>query len=142
MLMQTYVAETEAEARADAEPHATWYHRLFQDVLPGAPGKEVQPGYELYDTVRKKHAEVDYEDLARWGSAFGTPEQVAARILDYAAHAGVNHWMAEMKFGGISHRQTMRSMELFAKEVIPRMRAGRAPVPARASRRDEHPQTR
>ena len=121
MLMQTYVAETEAEAKSVAEVHAIWYHELFQKVLPGAPGKKIHKGYEIYNVVRKNHAKVTYDDLAEWGSAFGTPEQVADRIVTYAEEAGVNHWMAEMKFGGMTHEDTMRSMRLFANEVMPRV---------------------
>ncbi len=126
MLLQTYVAETEAEAKETAEPHAMWYHELLQKVLPGAPGKEVHASYEIYDQVRQAHAHVTYEHLASWGSAFGTPEQVADRVLTYATEAGVNHWMSEMKFGGMSHEETKRSMRLFAAEVMPRVRAGLA----------------
>ncbi len=122
MLMQTYVGETAEQAVRDAEPHAMWYHELLQKVLPGAPGKEVKPGYELYDKVRQAHAEVTYDDLVDWGSAFGDPEQVAERVVTYAKDAGVNHWMAEMRFGGLSHAQAMGSMELFSKEVMPRVR--------------------
>ncbi|MBT3536040.1 MAG: LLM class flavin-dependent oxidoreductase [Rhodospirillaceae bacterium] len=121
MLMQTFVAETEKEAKKTAEVHAIWYHELFQKVLPGAPGKKIHKGYEIYDVVRKNHAKVTYDDLAEWGSAFGDPEQVADRIVTYAQEAGVNHWMAEMKFGGMSHEDTMRSMRLFATEVMPRV---------------------
>ncbi|MEE1556059.1 MAG: LLM class flavin-dependent oxidoreductase, partial [Alphaproteobacteria bacterium] len=55
------------------------------------------------------------------GSAFGTPEHVAERIITYAQEAQTNHWMAEMKFGGMNHEDTMRSMRLFAQEVIPRV---------------------
>ena len=122
MLIQRFVADTEEDAKRIAEPHATWYHELFQKVLPGAPGREVHPGYEVYDTVRQAHAKVTYDDLANWGSAFGTPEQVADRIITYARDAGVNHWMAEMKFGGLAHDDALRSMKLFAKEVMPRVR--------------------
>ncbi|MBM3489525.1 MAG: LLM class flavin-dependent oxidoreductase [Alphaproteobacteria bacterium] len=130
MLMQTYVAETEAAAKRDAEPHATRYHELFQEVLPGAPGAKVSAGYELYDKVRQAHARVTYDDLANWGSAFGTPEQVAERIVTDVRHGGVSHWMAEMKFGGMTHKQAVASMKLFAKEVMPRVRAGLAKAAA------------
>ena len=126
MLMQTYVAEDNAIAKAEAEEHAMWYHELFQKVLPGAPGKDINAGYELYDTIRKAHERVGYDDLADWGSAFGDPETVAQRILTYARKGGTNHWMAEMRFGGLSHDLTMRSMKLFAGEVMPRVRAGLA----------------
>ncbi|MDP6688824.1 MAG: LLM class flavin-dependent oxidoreductase [Alphaproteobacteria bacterium] len=122
MLMQTFVAESSADAKKIAEKHAMWYHDLFQVVLPGAPGKEIHKGYEIYDTVRKAHAKVTYDDLAEWGSAFGDPEHVADRIVTYAKEANVNHWMAEMKFGGMNHEDTMRSMKLFASEVMPRVK--------------------
>lgn len=122
MLMQTFVADTAEDAKRIAEPHAIWYHELFQQVLPGAPGKKIHEGYEVYDTVRKNHAKVTYDDLAQWGSAFGTPDDVADRIVTYAQAAGVNHWMAEMKFGGMSHEDTMRSMRLFASDVMPQVK--------------------
>jgi alkanesulfonate monooxygenase SsuD/methylene tetrahydromethanopterin reductase-like flavin-dependent oxidoreductase (luciferase family) len=126
LLMQTYVAEDDATAKAEAEEHAMWYHDLFQKVLPGGQDTAVNPGYEFHDTVRKAHARVGYDDLSNWGSAFGDPENVAERVLTYARHGGANHWMAEMRFGGLSHDQTMRSMRLFAEEVMPRVRAGLA----------------
>ena len=122
MLMQTFVGETEAEARAVAEPSAIWYHELFQSVLPGAGGRAPAAGYEVYDRIREAHAKVTYDDLVHWGSAFGTPDQVADRVATYAEHGGVSHWMAEMKFGGITHAEAMRSMALFAREVMPRVR--------------------
>ncbi len=122
LLMQTYVAEDDATAKAEAEEHAMWYHDLFQKVLPGAPDQPVRPGYEVYDTIRQAHARVGYDDLANWGSAFGDPDTVAQRVLTYARKGGTNHWMAEMRFGGLSHDQTMRSMRLFAEEVMPRVR--------------------
>jgi alkanesulfonate monooxygenase SsuD/methylene tetrahydromethanopterin reductase-like flavin-dependent oxidoreductase (luciferase family) len=122
MLMQTFVAGTTEEAKRIAEPHAIWYHDFFQQVLPGAPGKKIHEGYQLYDTVRQNHAKVTYDDLAEWGSAFGTPDDVADRIVTYAEAPGVSHWMAEMKFGGMSHEDTMASMRLFAKEVMPQVK--------------------
>ena len=126
LLMRTSVAEDDATAKAEAEEHAMWYHDLFQKVLPGAPDVPVKPGYEFYDTVRKAHARVTYDDLANWDSAFGDPDNVAQRVLTYARQGGANHWMAEMRFGGLSHDQTMRSMTLFAEEVMPRVRDGLA----------------
>ncbi len=133
MLMQTYVAETEEEARAVAEPHAIWYHELFQTILPGAGGKAPAAGYEVYDHIRKAHAKVTYDDLVDWGSAFGTPDQVADRVVTYAEQGGVSHWMAEMKFGGVSHAEAMRSMKLFAEEVMPRVRERLAKAPTAAA---------
>lgn len=122
MLMKTYVAETEAEAKRDAEPHAMWFHRLLGSLMPGAPGKQVHAGYELYSRVQKRHEEVTFDDLYEWGACYGTPDRVIERIKQYAQRAGTNHWLAEMKFGGMSHDKAMRSMELFARRVMPALR--------------------
>lgn len=122
MLMKTYVAETEEEAKRDAEPCAMWFHRLLGSLLPGAPGKAIHSGYELYGQVQKHHTEVTFEDLYEWGSCYGTPEHVIERIKQYVARAGTNHWLAEMKFGGMPHDKAMKSMELFAKHVMPALR--------------------
>lgn len=60
-----------------------------------------------------------FEDLlAREQVIMGTPEDVVARIRQYQ-EAGVNHLMCMMNFGGLEHAKVKRSMELFAKEVIP-----------------------
>jgi alkanesulfonate monooxygenase SsuD/methylene tetrahydromethanopterin reductase-like flavin-dependent oxidoreductase (luciferase family) len=122
LLMQTYVAESDEEARREAEPHAMWYHKLLSTVLPGAPGVGVSSGYELYATVQQKHTQVTFDDLYEWGSAFGSPDRVIERIKLYVERCGTNHWMAEMKFGGMPHEKAMRSMELFAKHVMPAFR--------------------
>lgn len=60
-----------------------------------------------------------FEDLqAREQVIIGTPEDCVARIKQYQA-AGVNHLMCMMNYGGLPHEQVKKSMELFAKEVIP-----------------------
>ncbi len=122
MLMKTYVADTEEEAKRDAEPHAMWFHRLLGRLLPGAPGKPIHAGYELYGEVQKRHEEVTFDDLYEWGSCYGTPERVTERIKQYVTRSGTNHWLAEMKFGGMPHAKAMKSMELFAQHVMPALR--------------------
>ena len=57
----------------------------------------------------------------------------ADRVATYAEQGGVSHWMAEMKFGGITHAEAMRSMALFAREVMPRVRERLAKAPPAAA---------
>lgn len=122
LMAQTYVAETEEEARRDAGPHAMWYWKLLGSLLPGAPGKRVEKGYEIYPKFQEKMAELRQEDLFDWGTCYGTPDQVIERIKLYLERAGTNHWLAWMRFGGLEHKKVMRSMELFAKYVMPAFR--------------------
>jgi alkanesulfonate monooxygenase SsuD/methylene tetrahydromethanopterin reductase-like flavin-dependent oxidoreductase (luciferase family) len=120
--MQTDVAESEEEAKRDAEPHAMWFHRLLSTLLPGAPGKEVHSSYELYSTVQKHQEEIAFDELYDWGTCYGTPDRVIERIKQYAMRTGTNHWLSEMKFGGMPHEKAMKSMKLFAEHVMPALR--------------------
>ncbi len=57
------------------------------------------------------------------GSCFGSPERVAAMLTRYLHRTGMNHIALEMRIGGLEHKKVMRSMELFAREVMPEVRA-------------------
>lgn len=72
--------------------------------------------------MQKRHEEITFDDLYEWGSCYGTPERVVERIKQYVARAGTNHWLAEMKFGGMPHDKAMKSMELFARHVMPALK--------------------
>jgi len=41
----------------------------------------------------------------------------------YLERAYTNHWMTWMRIGQLPHEKVMRSMELFAKEVMPKLKA-------------------
>jgi probable LLM family oxidoreductase len=53
----------------------------------------------------------------------GSPEQVAEKILAQHAIFGHERFLAQMSVGPMPHEQVMRSIELFATEVAPRVRA-------------------
>jgi len=54
--------------------------------------------------------------------AFGSPDIVAARV-DELRRLGVGEMLCWMNFGGLpQERVRRRSMELFAREVMPRFR--------------------
>jgi alkanesulfonate monooxygenase SsuD/methylene tetrahydromethanopterin reductase-like flavin-dependent oxidoreductase (luciferase family) len=53
--------------------------------------------------------------------AFGSPETVAGRIEEFQ-RLGVGEMLCWMNFGGLPQDKVRRSMELFAREVMPRFR--------------------
>jgi alkanesulfonate monooxygenase SsuD/methylene tetrahydromethanopterin reductase-like flavin-dependent oxidoreductase (luciferase family) len=76
----------------------------------------------LYLRSRKYGRSIRYEDLrARQQVIFGSPDEVIRQIEEYR-EIGVNHFMALMNFGALDHKKVVRSMELFAKYVIPSLR--------------------
>ena len=48
----------------------------------------------------------------------GTPEVVAERLEVYR-EAGINHIFASFGFPGLPHEKVLRSIEMFATEVMP-----------------------
>jgi probable LLM family oxidoreductase len=67
----------------------------------------------------------EYEALRspRGALAVGSPEQVAEKILFEHELFGNDRYVAQMSVGAVEHRDVMRSIELFASDVAPRVRA-------------------
>lgn len=65
-----------------------------------------------------------FEDLARDRFLIGTPDEVADQIIDINRRLGVNHLVMSMEWAGMAESLALDTMELFATEVIPRVRAG------------------
>jgi alkanesulfonate monooxygenase SsuD/methylene tetrahydromethanopterin reductase-like flavin-dependent oxidoreductase (luciferase family) len=61
----------------------------------------------------------------------GSPAAVREYMDEYVA-TGANYFVASFQWGDLSHEQAMRSIELFASEVMPRYAA--APAASRAGR--------
>ena len=53
---------------------------------------------------------------------FGGPETVVAKIRSLSKDTGVNNLICWMNFGGIPQELVKRSMRLFAREVMPKLR--------------------
>jgi alkanesulfonate monooxygenase SsuD/methylene tetrahydromethanopterin reductase-like flavin-dependent oxidoreductase (luciferase family) len=62
----------------------------------------------------------DWGVLQKHGDAIaGTPEQVRGYIAREIEATGVNYYVCDFAFGTITHEEAMRSVELFAREVMP-----------------------
>jgi alkanesulfonate monooxygenase SsuD/methylene tetrahydromethanopterin reductase-like flavin-dependent oxidoreductase (luciferase family) len=64
---------------------------------------------------------IDWNALVRDTLAFGSPDTVAAKLEEMRA-LGVGQVLCWMSFGGLAQDRVRRSMELFAREVMPRFR--------------------
>ena len=51
----------------------------------------------------------------------GTPAEVADNLQGQIAETGVNHVLAQMAFGDLPHADEMRSLQLFAEQVMPQL---------------------
>ncbi len=123
-----YVAETDRQARAEAEPHAQW---LFRRGLKNPPEYLFPPGYMTVPSMLRQLQMKDklefgkrtFEELEAQGYVVaGSPETVAQRIRAIHAQLGFGILTGLLQFGPMPHDQTVRSMELFARKVMPQLR--------------------
>jgi alkanesulfonate monooxygenase SsuD/methylene tetrahydromethanopterin reductase-like flavin-dependent oxidoreductase (luciferase family) len=120
---QIYVADTDAKALAEAKDAEMWYQdslRRFQvperieDAHPS-----LQPGFRA---AAERFAKVTWEGLVAETVAFGSPDTVA-RHIETMRSLGIGQILCWMNFGGLPQAKIRRSMELFAREVMPRFRS-------------------
>jgi alkanesulfonate monooxygenase SsuD/methylene tetrahydromethanopterin reductase-like flavin-dependent oxidoreductase (luciferase family) len=117
---QIYVAESDAQALAEAKAAELWYQESFrQFVLPERiedAHPSLQPGFRA---MAERLSKVSWETLVAETLAFGSPDTVARHIGEMR-DLGVGQVMCWMNFGGLPQDRVRRSMELFAREVMPR----------------------
>jgi alkanesulfonate monooxygenase SsuD/methylene tetrahydromethanopterin reductase-like flavin-dependent oxidoreductase (luciferase family) len=120
---QIYVADTDDRARDDAKPYEMWYQESFRRfVIPDRiedAHPTLQPGFRA---MAEKLSKVTWDTLqADRTVVFGSPDTVA-RAIEYMRDIGVGQVLCWMNFGGLPQDKIRRSMELFAREVMPRFR--------------------
>jgi len=119
---QIYVADTDARALDEAKAAELWYQESFRRfVIPDRiedAHPSLQPGFRA---MAERLATITWEGLVRETLAFGSPDTVARHIAEMRS-LGVGHVLCWMNFGGLPQDKIRRSMELFAREVMPRFR--------------------
>jgi alkanesulfonate monooxygenase SsuD/methylene tetrahydromethanopterin reductase-like flavin-dependent oxidoreductase (luciferase family) len=119
---QIYVADSDAQALDEAKAAELWYQESFRRfVVPERiedAHPSLQPGFRA---MADKLGRVTWDDLVRETLAFGSPDTVARHIA-YMRELGVGQVLCWMNFGGLPQDKIRRSMELFAREVMPRFR--------------------
>ncbi len=118
------IAPTDAEALAIAEHAWPAYMANFRATSLRLGGGSGPPQREAPD---------DVTDLMKRGQIlFGSVATVKESLSRYLDRLGPNHTYLAPSFqwGDITHAQARRSMELFATEIVPALRAAHAAVPA------------
>lgn len=102
-----FIAETDAEALDTLWPH--------YEIIIGRIGRE-----RGWGPVSREH----FEDEAGPNGALyaGSPENVATKIAGAMRAIGATRFDLKYSNGGLPHEVMMRSIELYATEVVPRVR--------------------
>ncbi len=119
---QIYVAPTDAQALEEARDAEMWYQESFRKFLIPerieASHPTLQPGFRA---MAERLSKITWEGLVAETLAFGSPDTVA-RHIEQMRQMGVGQLMCWMNFGGLPDDRVRRSMDLFAREVLPRFR--------------------
>jgi luciferase family oxidoreductase group 1 len=108
-----YVTDSIADARAAAE-EARWNMRVTLSLRNHY--ERVEQGRAI-PVPAPKEPEVD--DLLDRFLVIGTPDTVIRQITRIREQVGITHFNCSFWFGDLEHARVLRSMELFAREVMP-----------------------
>jgi alkanesulfonate monooxygenase SsuD/methylene tetrahydromethanopterin reductase-like flavin-dependent oxidoreductase (luciferase family) len=98
------------------------FHAFVADSDAEARRHAAQP-FDLYVETRLYARRQTYDDVLASGLAlFGSPATVADKVVALA-RMGIPHIALMMDFGAMPEDQALRSMRLFAEEVVPRVAA-------------------
>ena len=129
--LPAYVSDTDESARKEAKVHI---ERLFNDLLRMPPEMLLPPGHTSIasfkrfletrkDIIAEMREGTTVDQLIERGTvAIGSPATVRDFIAHHAKEIGFGNCAAMLQFGSLPADLTRRSMELFAKEVIPHVR--------------------
>ena len=102
-----HVAETDKQAREELWP-------VWRDMRNRIGAERGWPPTGI----------AEFEREAAAGSVYvGSPETVARRIAETVKALGVDRFDMKYSAGALAHEKMMRSIELYGREVIPRVRA-------------------
>jgi probable LLM family oxidoreductase len=123
-------AAMEAGHDATALPLAINTHAFVGDTSEAADAAFAHPYLAMMNKIGRERGwpasgRAEYEALRspRGAVAAGSVEQVAEKILFEHELFGNTRYIAQMSVGAVSHRDVLRSMELFGTEVAPAVRA-------------------
>ena len=129
MAKAIYVAPTMEEAESDPIDLENFSSRILSSVgatghvigMPTDKNGQLPKGYEAWANRQTDRNRRDDPGHAGLPPLRGTPEVVIERIKETQAQ-GINHIFGAFGFPGLPHEKVMRSIELFATQVMPEFR--------------------
>ena len=124
MVRDIYVADTDEQALREAVPQITRFWQLATDNV--WRGDSVSPEDLPRFTERFAYfpGGLNVKRLDEWGtSLIGSPEAVTKKARQMIETARPDCLVGMFSFGGLTHEQVMRSIELFATKVMPALGA-------------------
>ncbi len=115
-----YIAETEAQARAEARESVEHFYRLQYELIAESARRSGRPEFVSRAEYLRT---LTYDDVLRDNVIVGTPDSVGARLKQLQDDIGIDGILAELNCGGIiPHARVLNAIRLLCQEVMPRFR--------------------
>jgi len=123
MVRDIYVAETDEQAWSEAPPQITRFWQLATDNVWRGDSVSIDDLPKFTERFAYFPGGLTVKRLDEWGtSLIGSPDMVVQKARAMIATAKPDSLVGMFSFGGLSHEQVMRSIELFATKVMPELR--------------------
>ena len=114
-----HLSEDEKEAREYPRQALAWVRDLSGYRRTLTRGDEINVDLDHWRRTRPEDPP-SYETELESNTYFGTPEQCVRWISKLQKEHHIQYFGASFAFGSMEHAKVMRSMELFAKQVMPK----------------------
>jgi alkanesulfonate monooxygenase SsuD/methylene tetrahydromethanopterin reductase-like flavin-dependent oxidoreductase (luciferase family) len=122
LVREVYVADSDEQAWADAGIQVTRFWQLAKDNVWSDAPLSTDDLAGLTDRFAYFPGGLTMERLDEWGvSLIGSPETVARKARAMIEAAQPDALVGMFQFGGLTHEQVTRSIELFASRVMPEL---------------------
>ncbi|MEK7878764.1 MAG: LLM class flavin-dependent oxidoreductase [candidate division NC10 bacterium] len=122
MVLHLYVAESSRKARDECRSYMEQYLRTFRASAKSWTGRQ-SAQYKRYSELEQLLNDLSYERiLAETRALIGDPDEVAKQLTYIRDTFGEVYPSFQINFGMMEKEKARRSIELFAKHVMPKFR--------------------
>jgi alkanesulfonate monooxygenase SsuD/methylene tetrahydromethanopterin reductase-like flavin-dependent oxidoreductase (luciferase family) len=116
-----YIAPTDAQARAEAEPSLIHFYRQQAALLADSAKRAGVDGADRRAQTAQRLAAMTYEEALKGTVLIGSPGSVAERLEELRQELGLDGVLMELNCGGrIPHANVTTALRLLCQEVMPR----------------------
>ncbi len=121
LLVPTHLAETAEQARSQARDGIMDYYRVISQTGADYRDWVARRGLDATKLRRPPWEGISFEQVCGQHAILSDPDTALADFQHLTAETGATQLLCWMNIGSIPHDLVLRSMERFAREVMPRL---------------------
>jgi alkanesulfonate monooxygenase SsuD/methylene tetrahydromethanopterin reductase-like flavin-dependent oxidoreductase (luciferase family) len=115
-----FLADTNEQAKAEVEEYIMRYIRTLTKAVAAGGAASQAEDYKQYRQHKSRLESLTFDQLFNDDAqSFGDPETCIARVRHLKEELGMTYFKLLVNFGGMPHHKVIRTLELFAKFVMP-----------------------